>query len=285
MANFRLWGPHISETYERIFAVQSFKELLKPAVVQRHVHFPIYPYGIANRTKLVKLGTFWAQARGNAYLLDHVLEWFTPFVILWIFLDLQLCIVMVISPFDPWHIWVKWRIFSFQSSMELSQIVVVHHHCHLSNWAERGMGLFIDSNTYVCNCWLDFLHLELRVIFYTCSSATWWEFAHLTWLAHRPDSISLKPFDAFTLFNEHGSMGFSRPVVVQRHGGLHICPIRACPWTKNVMSLESRLCAAYIPEFTQFEFLCNCLDPLLSIFPNGPYFSFRCCVECLDLKL
>ena len=35
------------------------------------------------------------------------------------------------------------------------------------------------------------------------------------------------------IFSVWSSMELSRPVVVQRHGHLPICPIWACPWAKN----------------------------------------------------
>ena len=54
-------------------------------------------------------------------------------------------------------------------------------------------------------------------------------------------------------FHRSKLCGMSRPVVVHCHGHLPICPIWACPWTKNLSNLAqigSRLCGTHISETT-----------------------------------
>ena len=56
---------------------------------------------------------------------------------------------------------------------------------------------------------------------------------------------------AWWIFSVQSSVEFSRPVVVHRHGHLPICPIWACPWTKNLSNLAqigSRLCGTHISD-------------------------------------
>ena len=72
---------------------------------------------------------------------------------------------------------------------------------------------------------------------------------------------------AWRIFTVRSSVELSRPVVVHCHGHLPICPIWACPWTKNLSNLAqigSRLCGTHISEtldgFTPFEVSWTCLD-------------------------
>ena len=72
---------------------------------------------------------------------------------------------------------------------------------------------------------------------------------------------------AWRIFSIRSSMELSRPVVVQCHGHLPICPIWVCPWAKNLSNQ-----AALEPDFAEpislkpldgfirFEVLWNCLD-------------------------
>ena len=56
---------------------------------------------------------------------------------------------------------------------------------------------------------------------------------------------------AWRIFSIRSSVELSRPVVVYCHGHLPICPIRACPWAKNLSNLPqigSRLCGTHISE-------------------------------------
>ena len=56
---------------------------------------------------------------------------------------------------------------------------------------------------------------------------------------------------AWRIFSVQSAMEFSRPLVVQRHGHLTICPIWGCPWAKNLSNLAqigSRLCRMHISE-------------------------------------
>ena len=56
---------------------------------------------------------------------------------------------------------------------------------------------------------------------------------------------------AWRIFSIQSSVELSRPVDVHCHGHLPICPIRACPWAKNLSNLPqigSRLCGTHISE-------------------------------------
>ena len=56
---------------------------------------------------------------------------------------------------------------------------------------------------------------------------------------------------AWRIFSIWSSVELSRPLVVHCHGHSPICPIWACPWTKNLSNLPqigSRLCGSHISE-------------------------------------
>ena len=53
------------------------------------------------------------------------------------------------------------------------------------------------------------------------------------------------------IFSTWSFVELSRPLVVHCHGHLHICPIWACPWAKNLSNLpqiESKLCRSHISK-------------------------------------
>ena len=126
-----------------------------------------------------------------------------------------------------------WRMFSVRSSVELSRPVIVHCHGHLpicAIWAcswAKNLSILPQIGSRLCGS-------------YTSETAGW----------------------IYPTF-----MDLSRPVVVQRHSYLPICPIWARPWAKNLSNQ-----AALWPDFTEpislkpldgfvpFEVLWNCLD-------------------------
>ena len=88
-------------------------------------------------------------------------------------------------------------------------------------------------------------------------------------------------------------MDLSRPVVVQRHSYLSICPIWACPWAKN-LSNEAALGSDFaepislkpLDGFIPFRVLWNCLDlqlcNIMVIWPWPWIFKvkfWKCCIR------
>ena len=55
---------------------------------------------------------------------------------------------------------------------------------------------------------------------------------------------------AWRIFSVPSPVKLSRPVVVHCPGHLPICPKWACPWTKNLAQIGSRLCGTQIFETT-----------------------------------
>ena len=56
---------------------------------------------------------------------------------------------------------------------------------------------------------------------------------------------------AWRIFSIRSSVELSRPVGVHCHGHMPICPLWACPWSKNLSNLPqigSRLCGTHISE-------------------------------------
>ena len=128
-----------------------------------------------------------------------------------------------------------WRIFSIRSSMELSRPVVVH--CH--------------GNLPICPIW-------------ACPWAK--NLSNLPQIGSRLCGTHISE-TAGWIYPIQSFMDLSRPVDVQRHSYLPICPIWACPWAKNLSNQ-----AALGPDFAEpislkpldgfipFEVLWNCLD-------------------------
>ena len=128
-----------------------------------------------------------------------------------------------------------WRIFSIRSSLVFSRPVVVHCYSHLlicpiwaCPWAKN------LSNSGQIGSRLCGTHLS--------ETAGW-------------------------IYPIWGFMDLSRPVVLQRHSYLPICPIWACPWAKN-LSNQAALGSDFaepislkpLDGFIPFEVLWNCLD-------------------------
>ena len=128
-----------------------------------------------------------------------------------------------------------WRIFSIRSSVALSRPVGVHCHGHMP------IGLI-----WACLWAKNLLNLQ-RIGSRLCGR-------HISETAGW-----IYPILSF--------MDLSRPVVVQRHSYLPICPIWACPWAKN-LSNETVLGPDFaepislkpLHGFIPFEVLWNCLD-------------------------
>ena len=109
---------------------------------------PFAPYGLAHGPKTCqichKLGPDFAE-RISLKLLDG----FTPFKVSWTCLDLQLCNVIVICPFDPYGLAPGPK--TCQMRQHLGQTL---------------------RNPYLWNHWMDLYHFEFYGIVWTCSCAT-----------------------------------------------------------------------------------------------------------------
>ena len=128
-----------------------------------------------------------------------------------------------------------WRICSIRSSVELSRPVDVHCHGHMP----------------ICPIW-------------ACPWAK--NLSNLSQIGSRLCGTHISE-TAGWIYPIESFMDLSRPVVVQRHSYLPICPIWACPWAKN-LSKEAALGSDFaepiylkpLDGFIPFWVLWNCLD-------------------------
>ena len=71
----RLCGTHISETAGLIYPIESFMDLSRSVVVQRHSYLPICPiYGLAHGPKTSQIRQHLGQTLRNPYLWNHWMD-------------------------------------------------------------------------------------------------------------------------------------------------------------------------------------------------------------------